>query len=355
MRGWVMFLIGLWLGGGGLRADYEVTRLLRSNNRALRERGAHRALWVWEAGVVRNRSQARTLLNFCLQRGVDWLFVAVPWLPQGDHGSWRLFLADAHREGIEVFALAEAAPGLEAPSWVQQHLKQIREYQEQVNPGEWFDGIVYDLTLALQRLGLLGLKAVPLPGGEAAKAPKEGGPPPPVFTEEQIEGLRKMVELLRRAQREMEGFRRPLRLLVPSSAHALRLGAVVPEGLQGEVALDQTRKPFPQHLADVADFLVFRAFADEAGKIQEAVRDLLAYANLQGKRVLVGVNTDRLNLFPLEATFFDEDQKRMEQELEEVIRNLQGEPAFGGVAIHHWASYLSLPEDRFQEGRLRPR
>lgn len=349
MRDWVMLLIGLWLGGGGLRADYEVAQLLRSNNRALQERGAHRALWVWEAGLVRNRSQARMLLNFCLQRGVDWLFVAAPWLPQGDYGPWRLFLADAHREGVEVFALAEATPGLEAPSWVQEHLKQIREYQERVNPGEWFDGIVYDFTPALQRLGLLGPKAVPLPGGGV------GGPPPSVFTEEQMEGLRKMAELLRRAQREVEAFRRPLRLPVPSSAHALRLGAVVPEGLQGEGALNQTRKPFPQHLADVADFLVFRAFSDEAGKIQEAVRDLLAYANLQGKKVLVGVHTDRLNLFPLEATFFDEDQKRMERELGEVIRNLQGEPAFGGIAIHHWASYLSLPEDRFQEGRLRPR
>ncbi|GIP52447.1 MULTISPECIES: Ig-like domain-containing protein [Paenibacillus] len=105
-----------------------------------------------------------------------------------------------------------------------------------------------------------------------------------------------------------------------------------------------------EHVQDISDYISIMDYRDTAeggpGIIPQAQAEL-AYANAIGKpdSVIVGVETlDIANSGdPETITFREEGRTYMESELDKVYTAFSGDPAFGGIAMHHYDSIRWLP------------
>lgn len=117
-------------------------------------------------------------------------------------------------------------------------------------------------------------------------------------------------------------------------------------------------KPLSDHIQDLTDYVAIMDYRDtadgSAGIIAQAQHEI-DYATRIGKpkSVVIGVESKDLSGGgdPETVTFWEEGRLAMETELDKVYAAFSGDPAFAGVAMHHYDSLVSMPsqwdEDAF--------
>lgn len=242
----------------------------------------------------------------------------------------RDFLAWAHDNGYKVHACI--AGGTVPPYFgalTEYHELAIREMEKVINynlsssPDEQFDGVNVDIEPYI------------LPDFRLQK--------PSV----QLQYLDIMEQLI--ARRDTAGI-------------ALPFGPAIPRWFDSndpakDITWNGQTKWLSEHIQDMSDYISIMDYRDTAegsvGIIAHAQGEI-DYANLIGKpnSVIIGVETlDIANSGdPETITFREEGRTYMESELDKVYDWFNGNPAFGGIAMHHYDSIRWLPSAWGPEG-----
>ncbi|MDU4698073.1 MAG: Ig-like domain-containing protein [Paenibacillus sp.] len=126
-----------------------------------------------------------------------------------------------------------------------------------------------------------------------------------------------------------------------------------------EITWNGQTKWLSEHVQDLSDYISIMDYRDVAdggvGIIAQAQGEL-SYANAIGKPNSVVVGVETLDIAssgdPETITFREEGRMYMEAELDKVYASFQGDPAFAGIAMHHYDSIRWLPSTWGPDGHL---
>lgn len=303
-----------------------------------------RAIWIWETAsyhLVRNPNSWPVLSSLASdtttfnQRPITTLYLGVDQYDGAsmleDHRSEvRQFVTWAHGEGFRVEALI--AGGTKPPyfgAYTRYRTQAVREFEKVLNYNiasdseAQFDGINLDTEPYI------------LPDFKTAK--------PSV----QVQYLDMLAALMER--KAASGLTFPVGAAIPrwydTSADA------------SNIPWNGATKWMSEHIQDIADYISIMNYRDQAegsaGIINHALGEA-AYANAIGKpkSVIIGVETKDIadGGDPETISFHEEGRTYMEQELAKVYTAFANDPAFGGVALHHYSSLTDFPSDWGPDG-----
>ncbi|MBI4508598.1 MAG: hypothetical protein HY698_03105 [Deltaproteobacteria bacterium] len=105
-------------------------------------------------------------------------------------------------------------------------------------------------------------------------------------------------------------------------------------------------RPLSEWIFDTVDRVAVMSYRDHAAPpdgILALAEAEIAQAAAAGKLAIVGVETGcEIGEDPPIITFCDEGRAVLERELDKIQEQLRGQPGFGGIAIHHYSSLVSL-------------
>lgn len=121
----------------------------------------------------------------------------------------------------------------------------------------------------------------------------------------------------------------------------LSIGPAIPFWLDGiDLEWRGARKPVSEHVIDTYDYVALMDYRDHSeggdGMIEHA-RSEMAYADLRGKRVVIGVDISPGE--PKKVSFDHLGEADLERALAATASAFQEDPAFGGFVVHHFAAY----------------
>lgn len=294
-----------------------------------------RGLWVWSSRVITNQEEQSELFDFCDAKGVRLVYVNVGgYLPKFEGDSHSIvdvaqsklaeFVASAHARKIRVYALDGD------PSWAYQskhsvpieRLQRALQYNERVPFNRRLDGFQFDIEPYL------------LPEAETQWHD---------IVRQYLDLFRKMRDIIKRS---------------PVSNN-FTLSAAIPfwwdmkDDLVSDVSWQGISKPIAFHLADLLDTLPageialmdYRDTPDGPdGSIAHAI-DEIQYINENTEHVVVFVGQETGNVKPPKITFWEEGEEAIEAAAAKLIAAFKKYRCFGGIAIHHYKSYLKLVND----------
>jgi hypothetical protein len=110
-------------------------------------------------------------------------------------------------------------------------------------------------------------------------------------------------------------------------------------------------KALSYHILDIVDSVTVMDYHDTAGNTNgnhdgqiDHGKQEVAYAAHVGKKAIIGAETippDGRGI-PDFITYFDHGKVYMNAELQKVIDYFANNPGFGGIAIHHYDTYVSM-------------
>ncbi|HAF96812.1 MULTISPECIES: Ig-like domain-containing protein [Paenibacillus] len=298
-----------------------------------------RAIWIWENAsypLVLNPNARYSLAAMAKdtatfdQRPIKTLYLAVgqfqgAMMLEDYRNEVQRFITWAHEEGFDVQALI--AGGTKPPyfgAYSRYHAQAVKEFEQVLN---------YNLASeASARFDGINLDTEPyiLPDFKTAK--------PSV----QIQYLDMLKLLMSRKD---------------ASGLSLSVGAAIPRWYDSSadasnITWNGETKWLSEHIQDTADYISIMNYRDQAegsaGIIAHAVNEL-AYASKIGKpkSVVIGVETKDIadGGDPETISFHEEGRLYMEQELNKVYAAFESDPAFGGIAIHHYTSLVDFPSE----------
>ncbi|GLX02335.1 Ig-like domain-containing protein [Microtetraspora sp. NBRC 16547] len=136
-----------------------------------------------------------------------------------------------------------------------------------------------------------------------------------------------------------------------ASGTGIMFGPAMPVWLDGEtVTWHGATKTMAQHFQDISDYVSLMDYRDTAEAIIRDAADEIAYAKQIGKpgSVIIGVETIDLVAVggdPEWVTFAEEGRRGLETEVARVYAAYADNPAFGGIAMHHYDSILDTPSE----------
>ncbi|MBI1953370.1 MAG: hypothetical protein HYS41_04520 [Candidatus Omnitrophica bacterium] len=295
--------------------DEGVERVQEENApRAAANPRAPRFSWVWKYDPVNDLRVRRDLLDFARRAALETLFVylgesPILEMPADYQAKLAQFLAQAHEAGVHVEALQGN------PLWA------LKEYHPRVL--EWVSGFLAfnRARPAQERIDGVSLDIEPYltadwETGDRAKLQAE-------FVELMVD-LRKLIN----SEQGAEG--------------SFQMGLAIP------VFYD--REPeFEASLLKQVDYAALMDYYDSAVDIVKNARFHLETAKRLGKKVVIGVETQdlvQMSQGKRRNTFHEEGWEEMERQLAQVVEAFQGEPSFGGLAVHAYDSYRLLQKGR---------
>ncbi|MNO36251.1 hypothetical protein D3C76_263180 [compost metagenome] len=298
-----------------------------------------RAMWIWEKAAYNlflnpgSRTALQALADDTATFGSDPIttfYIGVfPYegvdILEDQPEKVRDFVAWAHEHGYKVHACI--AGGTVPPYYgalEPYHKYALREMEKVINynlsaaSNEQFDGVNVDIEPYI------------LPEFAAQK---------PAVQIQYLDVLEKMIQ-----RRDVAGINLPFGPAIPrwldSSANA------------SDIPWHGETKWLSEHVQDISDYISimdYRDTADGSAGIIAQVQGEMAYANTIGKpnSVVLGVETlDIANSGdPETITFREEGRTYMEAELDKTYAAFNSNPAFGGIAMHHYDSIRWLPSE----------
>ncbi|GGD83719.1 hypothetical protein GCM10010911_47380 [Paenibacillus nasutitermitis] len=298
-----------------------------------------RAMWIWESEsypLVMN-PRSRTVLHAMAtdtstfgQDPITTLYLGVDKFEgtdmlEDERGKVRDFVKWAHKEGFRVQALI--AGGTRPPyfgAYERYREPALREFEKVLNynlssdPKERFDGVNVDVEPYIAADFKTDTPSV------------------------QIQYLDYLETILER--RDASGLDLPVGPAIPRWYDTSDNTKAIPwKGVT---------KPLSQHIQDIADYIAIMDYRDQAegsvGIIDQA-RDELEYANAIEKNnsVVIGVETKDIadGGDPEMISFQEEGRTFMEAELDKVYAAFEENPAFAGIALHHYEDLQKLPTE----------
>ncbi|OZB95269.1 Ig-like domain-containing protein [Paenibacillus sp. XY044] len=296
-----------------------------------------RAMWIWEneAYPLIMNPGSRNVLDAMAsdtstfgQRPIRTLYLAV-----GQYFGMRMleekrpevrdFIGWAHDKGYQVQALI--AGGTTPPyfgAYARYRTQAVAEFEGILNynlssdPRERFDGVNIDTE--------------PYSLGDF----KSGKP------SVQVQYLDMLKALMDRKQ---------------ASGLDLQVGAAIPRWFDtsvdaSSISWNGSVKWMSQHVQDTLDYISimdYRDQADGSAGIIEQARGEIEYADQIGKPNSVVIGVETIDVAdggdPEAISFYEEGRTYMESELNKVYAAFEGDPAFGGIALHHYGNLRILP------------
>lgn len=242
-------------------------------------------MWVWDGPVD-------GVIDFAITHGVTDVYLSAPPGFSAD-SRYAPFIDDAHTQGLRVWAVAGDA------SWAQNRAAWVSWTDEVVGSG-LFDGIVADVE--------------------------------PYLLADWADG-RKRSRLISSYLKNLQAARQ--------AAGSTTMFAAVP--FWWDLPDYQTKgKLLVEHVLAGTDGIVVMAYRDSAegsDGIIEHARFEIDLGSAMDRTVVIGVETGPASLD--KVTFAEEGEAFMESQLAIVEATFAG-GSYGGVAIHHYASYVSL-------------
>ncbi|MFD0712054.1 Ig-like domain-containing protein [Paenibacillus sp. GCM10027626] len=296
-----------------------------------------RAMWIWEHASynLMLNDGSRDVLDAMAadtatfnQQPVKTLYLGVDKYDGQDmledlRKQVRGFVSWAHRKGYRVEALI--AGGTNPPyfgSYERYREAAVREFEKVLNYNisssseERFDGINLDT------------EPYSLPDFHAA------------YPSVQLQYLDMLAALMERKQ---------------ASGLGLAVGPAIPRWYDSSdsakaITWNGSTKWLSEHIQDTVDYIAIMDYRDQAegsvGIIAQAQGEI-DYANAIGKpnSVVIGVETKDIadGGDPATITFHEEGRTYMEAELQKVYHAFEDNPAFAGIALHHYDTVRTLP------------
>lgn len=259
-----------------------------------------RALWVWKPESFASSGELESLLAFAGKKRIGTLFLSAGTnLLQREPQLYRHLLSRAHAQGITVHAL-HGEPEWLSPdrrSGAVAFLEALRQYDRGSRPEERFDAIHLDV------------EPQSLPEWKAGKHGALAA---------------QYLEFLDWIRHQAQPLALPLAVDVPVSFNRIAVGG----------------RPLIAAILDRTDQMAVMAYKDSAGKVMEASREGMGWADAAGKKVWVGVSADPAHL-PANSP-----GGPAESDLEAIAASVeaafQGHSCFLGVAVHDYARYRRL-------------
>lgn len=237
----------------------------------------------------------------------------------------RAFVSWAHSRGYKVHATI--AGGTILPymgAYSRYHEIAVRTMEDVINynlsaaPDERFDGVNVDIEPYI------------LPDFKTAQ---------PSVQIQYLDGLSKMIQ-----RRDAAGINLPFGTVIPRWYDSAAQAQNIP--WRG------TATWLSEHVQNISDYVAIMDYRDtadgSAGIIQGALGEL-AYANAIGKPGSVVIAVETLDIAdggdPETITFREEGRTHMESELDKVYAAVGSDPAFAGIAMHHYDPLRQLPSD----------
>jgi Cadherin-like beta sandwich domain/Bacterial Ig domain len=237
----------------------------------------------------------------------------------------RAFVSWAHSRGYKVHATI--AGGTILPymgAYSRYHEIAVRTMEEVINynlsaaPDERFDGVNVDIEPYI------------LPDFKTAQ---------PSVQIQYLDGLYKMIQ-----RRDAAGINLPFGTVIPKWFDTAAQAQNIP--WRGSTTW------LSEHVQNISDYVAIMDYRDtadgSAGIIQGALGEL-AYANSIGKPGSVVIAVETLDIAdggdPETITFREEGRTYMENELDKVYAAAGSDPAFAGIAMHHYDPLRQLPSD----------
>lgn len=287
---------------------------------AKKDEKASRSLWVWKIDPVLNLKQRKELFKLCDRTGTTIIYLYFGASPEEENEKYReklaKFLKECHSRGIKVEALTGN------PVWALKRyhnvalkwVKGFLEFNKNRPEEERMDGISLDVE--------------------------------PYLTQEW--NLKREI-----IKKDYLVFLKKCRELIDGYKQRFVFGMAIPLFYDRE-----EEGAFEREIFKYIDYAALMDYYDTASDIIEKARFHIDLANEMNRKVTVGVETQ--NLVEMKQgkprnTFYEEGWEEMEGILEETGKVYQGNPAFGGVAIHCYYSYRLLTRGRNVPTKERPK
>ncbi len=272
---------------------------------------------MWEAAsfaMLEDHNVATENIAFMKEKGINVLYLYAD-AYQGvskirtQRAQYRHLIKRLHQEGFQVYALLGSwylnthryvLPSERAKA--HQMFQRVLDYNGSVTPFEKFDGINLDIE-------------------------------PHILDEWDTHKIELLEQWIALSHEFMQ--------LKRQSKQTLQVGPAIPFWLDGiQTRWNGQIKPASEHLQDIYDYVALMNYRDRAegrdGMIRHAENEM-AYAQVIGKKVVIGVETGPNEI--QKVSFYHLREPDMVRELSLVQGAYGKQSAFGGFVIHHFETY----------------
>ncbi len=281
-----------------------------------------RAMWIWNNDFAFNPKKNTELLTFCRNRQIQilYLYTGTKTLFNSRAGTDKIenFLERAHKAEIRVHAL-DGWPTALLPDRQAEFLaslQRILDFNRNRPAERRFDGFQSDV------------EPDGLPGYH------------------QSDEFRRKVDTL-----FIKLHDRCRRLITESGMKNFEFGLAIADSYDNDgpekyTVFDDRSGNVAQQMIRIVDYFAIMSYHDLADRIIHFSRYEVNLAGSYGKKAWVGAETinARKHNLPSSITFYEEGLNEMEKELEAVTKAFYGNKGFGGVAIHYYGAYRTLPD-----------
>ncbi len=280
-----------------------------------------RSMWVWgsSASIIEYPSTRENFFNFCenppgyddpnaiegFPHQINLVYLSANYHMSGDsvkRATLHDFLKEAHSKGIRVEYLGGDA------SWATSNQESGKERinsfyafnSEAKDSTEKFDGAQYDVEPYL------------LSGWSDAN--------------QKMEIWNGYIELMTYCQAKVD-----------SLGDDTYFGAAIPRWFDSNPGIQ-----YLHQLQDIIDYVAIMDYVDDSRRLIGDAGAEILYANQINKKVIVGVETQKIN--PTSVTFYEEGWGNMENELYDLYNYFKDNSGFSGIAIHHYDYYQKFPK-----------
>ncbi|WP_421382367.1 amidase [Bacillus salacetis] len=280
----LLFITAL-LGGANINVDASITQ--------------DRATWLWNPWMIVN-DEAGTL-SFLESKQLNKVYVQID--RDIPIGVYQRFIEKASEKGMQIYAL-DGAPDWVAPKgYVHQDqlMMWLELYQRSSSIQQRFSGVHLDVEPYLY----------------SGWGTKKGAT------------VKSYQALLLRAKKSTDQLNLPLEADMPFWFDEISYSNIYGKGLLAEWVIKTT------------DGVTIMAYRDSAALITEFVKKEVNWAGTYAKSVVIGVETGQTSEGDT-ISFFEEGENYMNQQLDEVKNHYEGIAGFGGTAVHHVGSWMTI-------------
>lgn len=258
-----------------------------------------RATWLWNTQMIVN-DPAGTL-TFLESKHVNKVYIQID--RSLSLKVYRSFIANASNNGIRVYAL-DGAPDWVAPKGYtsqNQLMSWLGNYQGGSSASQKFSGVHLDIEPYLYS----------------------------GWSTNQADTIKSYQSLVLKAKDSAASLKLPLELDIPFWFDGTSYKNTYGKGNLAEWVIANTNS------------VTVMAYRDTASAINNIVQNEIAIAGKYGKPLDIGVETAQSSEGD-SLTFYEEGEVYMNQVLAAVDSNFTGSPGFGGFAIHHVGSWMTM-------------
>lgn len=258
-----------------------------------------RATWLWDPWMIVNDEEGT--LAFLESKRLNKVYLQID--RNISASIYQSFIEKSSAKGMEINAL-DGAPEWAAPKGYisQDHLMAwLSGYQEEASPQQEFSGVHLDVEPYLYS-GWNSKRAATVKSYQA---------------------------LLLRAKNSTENLNLPLEADMPFWFDEISYNNIYGKGLLAEWVIAGT------------DGVTIMAYRDSAALITDFVKKEIEWAGRYSKRLIVGVETGETSEGDT-ISFFEEGEIYMNEQLEIVKGYYENKAGFGGTAVHHVGSWMTI-------------